>query len=176
MTREWLCTPPHPLGLVKKQKKVTISFFAGVDIIVKYIKNISLNFEKNWSWFWSPSKTLKNRLTPYNPNFFCSFHRVFVTQNDWLELTVSTKKSVLKNMHWVPRYYQKSFQNQPSKPNQQTLTHFGWYLSKMKEKHVFFFSIYRKEWLCKGTAPRVGITQAPQHDITYNIPRCTSMG
>ena len=37
-----------PLGLVKKQK-VIISFFAGVNIIVKYIKNIYLNFQKNRS-------------------------------------------------------------------------------------------------------------------------------
>ena len=36
-----------------------------------------------------------------------SDYRVHGTQNDRLELTVSTQKSVLKNMHWVQRYHQK---------------------------------------------------------------------
>ena len=35
-------------------------------------------------------------------------------QIDRLELTVSTQKSVLKNMHRVSRYYQKSVENQTS--------------------------------------------------------------
>ena len=33
-----------------------------------------------------------------------SDYRVHGTQNDWLELTVSTQKSVLKSMHRVLRY------------------------------------------------------------------------
>ena len=53
------------------------------------------------------SKTLKNRLTPYNPTFFCSVYRVYGTQNDRLELTVSMQISVLKNMQWGPRYWPK---------------------------------------------------------------------
>ena len=39
----------------------------------------------------------------YNSKKNSSDHRVYGTQNDRLELTVSTQKSVLKNMHWVSR-------------------------------------------------------------------------
>ena len=35
----------------------------------------------------------------------------------------------------VPRYYQKSVKNRPSKPNQQNLTHFGRYL---RTRYIFF--------------------------------------
>ena len=58
----------------------------------------------------------------------CSDYRVHGIQIDRLRLTVSMQKSVLKNMHWVPRYHQKSVKNWPSKPNQQNLTHFGRFL------------------------------------------------
>ena len=58
----------------------------------------------------------------------CSDYRVHGIQIDRLGLTVSTQKSVLKNMQPVPRYHQKSVKNWPSKPNQQNLTHFGCYL------------------------------------------------
>ena len=49
-------------------------------------------------------------------------------QIDRLRLTISTQKSVLKNVHRVPRYRPKRVQNLPSKPNQQNSTHFGRYL------------------------------------------------
>ena len=39
--------------------------------------------------------------------YFFHVYRVHGTQNDRLELTVSTQKSVLKNMHRVPRYWPK---------------------------------------------------------------------
>ena len=58
----------------------------------------------------------------------CADYRVHGIQIDRLRLTVSMQKSVLKKKHWVPRYYQKSGQNRPSKPNLQNLTHFDWYL------------------------------------------------
>merc|ERR1712243_451325 len=70
------------------------------------------------NWHLAPLKVKKNR----------SDYRVHGIQIDRLGLTVSTQKSVLKNMHRVPRYYQKSVENRPSKPNQQNLTHFGRYL------------------------------------------------
>ena len=60
---------------------------------------------------------------PFNKN--CSDYRVHGIQIDRLGLTISTQQSALKNMHRVPRYYQKSVQNWPSKPNQLNLTHFG---------------------------------------------------
>ena len=62
-------------------------------------------------------------------------YRVHYTQNNRLELTVSTQKSVLKNIHRVPRNYQKSVENRPSTPNQQNLTHFGRYLGT---RGIFF--------------------------------------
>ena len=57
-----------------------------------------------------------------------SDYRVQGIQIDRLGLTVSMQKSVLKNMHRVQRYYQKSVLNRPSKLKQQNLTHFGRYL------------------------------------------------
>ena len=63
----------------------------------------------------SPLKVKKNR----------SDYRVQGIKIDQLGLTISTQKSVLKNVHRVPRYYPKSVQNRPSKPNQQNLTHIG---------------------------------------------------
>ena len=39
----------------------------------------------------------------YNSKKNCSVYKVYGTQNNRLELTVSTQKSVLKNMHWVSR-------------------------------------------------------------------------
>ena len=65
----------------------------------------------------------------------CSDYGVHGIQIERLGLTVPTQKSVLKNMHRVPRYYQKSVQNRPSKPNQQNLTHFGRYL---RTRDIFF--------------------------------------
>ena len=40
----------------------------------------------------------------YNSKKDCFVCRVYGTQNDRLEFTVSTQKSVLKNMHLVLRY------------------------------------------------------------------------
>ena len=74
---------------------------------------------------WHPLKVIAPFITRKKIR---SVYKVYGTQNDRLELTVSTQKSVLKNMHRVPRYYQKSVENRPSKPNQQNLTHFGRYL------------------------------------------------
>ena len=54
----------------------------------------------------------------------CSDFGVHGVQIDWLGLTISTQKSVLKNMHHVPRCYPKSVKNRPSKPNLQNLIHF----------------------------------------------------
>ena len=48
-------------------------------------------------WLWPLSKWKKN----------CSDYRVDGIQTDRLGLTVSTQKSVLKNMHQVPRYRPK---------------------------------------------------------------------
>ena len=45
--------------------------------------------------------------TLYNLIFLYSFYRVLCTQNNQLELTVSTQKSPLKNTHWVLRYWVK---------------------------------------------------------------------
>ena len=83
-------------------------FFTGVDIVVIYIKNISLKFQKNWSWFWSPQKTLNNLQPTYNwKRQSCSIYRVHGIQNNRLDLSVSTQKSLSKKMHRVPRYCTK---------------------------------------------------------------------
>ena len=72
-----------------------------------------------------PTKWLL-RLYKWKKN--CSDYGVHGIQIERLGLTVPTQKSVWQNMDRVPRYYQKSVQNRPSKPNQQNLTHFGRYL------------------------------------------------
>ena len=74
-------------------------------------------------------------LTPLSVKKKCSDYRIHGIQIDRLGLTVSTQKSVLKNMHRVPRYYQKDVKNRPSQPNQQNLTHFGQYL---RTRCIFF--------------------------------------
>ena len=51
-----------------------------------------------------------------SPKKNSSDYRVHGTQNDRLELTVSTQKLVLKNMHRVRRYWQKSLK----------ICRFGW--------------------------------------------------
>ena len=76
-------------------------------------------------WIWPLYQWKKN----------CSHYGVHGIQIDRLGLTVPTQKSVLKNMYRVPRYYQKSAQNRSTKPNQQKLTHFGWYL---RTRCIFF--------------------------------------
>ena len=57
------------------------------------------------------TQVLSNREDLANPfiiqKYFFHVYRVHGTQNDRLELTVSTQKSVLKNMHRVPRYWPK---------------------------------------------------------------------
>ena len=65
----------------------------------------------------------------------CSDYRVHGIQIDQLGLMISTQQSVLKNMHRVLRYHQKSVQNWTSKPNQQILTYFGRYL---RTRCIFF--------------------------------------
>ena len=94
---------------------------------------------KYWAWgifqifIWSPLsyiffQFLKLQSPFKSPKKNSSDYRVHGTQNDQLEPRVSTQKSVFKNMQRVPRYRPKSVQNRPSKPNQQNLAHFDWYL------------------------------------------------
>ena len=53
---------------------------------------------------WPPLKLIAPFITRKK---ICSVYKVYGTQNDRLELTVSTQKSVLKNMHRVPRFSPK---------------------------------------------------------------------
>ena len=71
----------------------------------------------------------------YNSKNFCSVYRVHGAQNDGLELTVSVQKSVLKNIHRVPRYEQKSVKIQDTKPNLHIFGHFGRFL---RTQCIFF--------------------------------------
>ena len=54
---------------------------------------------------------------PFKGEKNCSDYGVHRIQIDRLGLTISTQKSILKIVHRVPRFYQKSVQNQPSKQN-----------------------------------------------------------
>ena len=62
--------PTWRIRVGQKNKKSHNLFFAGVYIIVKYIKNIYLNFPKQLESILITLKDPKNRLTPYNPKFF----------------------------------------------------------------------------------------------------------
>ena len=75
--------------------------------------------------YWPPLKLTAPFITRKKNS---SDHRVYGTQNDRLELTVSTQKSVLKNMHRVPRYWWKCVGIWPAKPNLHIFGQFWWYL------------------------------------------------
>ena len=66
---------------------------------------------------------------PYNLNNFFFVCTSNCTQNDRLDLTVSTQKSVLKTNHPVPRYLPKCFLTRRAKPNLQQIMVFLKYLS-----------------------------------------------
>ena len=86
--------------------------------------------------FYLPHFSLKKFLDPFiGQKNNSSDYRLHGTQNDRLELTVSTQKSFLKNMHWVLRYWPKCAQIQVTKPNLHILRHFGPYLGTL---YVFF--------------------------------------
>ena len=93
-----------------------------------------------WKWLWPLYRWKK----------ICSDYRVHGIQIDRLRLTVSMQKSVLKYMHRVPRYHQKSVKNRPSKPNHQNLTHFGRYL---RTQSIFF----KTDFCVETVSPRRSI-------------------
>ena len=61
--------------------------------------------------------------------------RLHGTQNDQLEPTIPTQKSVLKNIDRVPRYQPKCVWIQVNKPNLHMIKHFGSFLST---RWIFF--------------------------------------
>ena len=79
---------------------------------------------------------------------------------DRLGLLVLLQKSVLKNVHWDPKYNQKSVENQPSKPNQQNSTHFSQY----RGTRCMFF----KTDFCVETV-------SPSWSIYIEIPKHTNI-
>ena len=92
------------------------------------------------------ARNFKKMSDPFICQKNCSDYRVHGIQIDRLGLTISTQKSVLKNMHRVPRYYQKSVQNRPSKPNLQNLIHFGRYFWP----RYIFLHFALKPWVQAG--------------------------
>ena len=80
----------------------------------------------------SPKISTTSFITQKN---FRYVYRVHCTQNDRLEPTVSTQKSVLKNFNRVRRYEQKCVQIQVAKPNLNIFGYFGWFL---RNRCVFF--------------------------------------
>ena len=64
------------------------------------------HFHFSWSDFVACSRNLWTTQIPCN-NYNYSEYRVHGTQNNRLELSVSMQKSILKNIHWVLRYWQK---------------------------------------------------------------------
>ena len=61
-------------------------------------------FQLSW-WFGRPPQETPQPFIMQEENF--SVKRIHYTQNDQLDLTVSIKKSVLKNMHRILRYLSK---------------------------------------------------------------------
>ena len=72
-------------------------------------------------WYWPPLKLTAPFITQKKNS---SDYRVHGIQNDRLELTVSTQKSVLKNMHRVQRYLTICAKIQVAKPNLHILGRF----------------------------------------------------
>ena len=70
-----------------------------------------------------------------SPKKNSSDYRVYGSQNDGLEPRVSTQKSVLQNMHRVPRYWQKCIQIYLFKQNVKNFLHFCQYL---RTRCIFF--------------------------------------
>ena len=135
--------PSYILRRSEKQKKLKMILPIVRKVVYIYTKQGSGLKKSNLGHFpmrkW-PTKWLL-RLYKWKKN--CSDYGVHGIQIERLGLTVPTQKSVLKNMHRVPRYYQKSVQNRPSKPNHRNLTHFGRYLGT---RCIFF-----KTDFCVGT-------------------------
>ena len=78
----------------------------------------------------APFRTKKKKSSDY---------RVHGIQNDRLELTVSTQKTVLKNMHRVLRYWSKCAKIQVAKPNLHILRRFGQYI---RTQCIFFKTVF----------------------------------
>ena len=73
-----------------------------------YIKKQDPNRKIGFLIFYLPFSSLKKFLDPFiGQKYNSSAYRLHGTQNDRLELTVSTQKSDLKNMQRVPRYWPK---------------------------------------------------------------------
>ena len=100
---KWLCR----VGCVIKSKNEVWERALWNQVVLLYKETGSK--EKNWIFDFLPTPffTWKIPGPLYNWKKKSSDYRLHGTQNDRLELTVSTQKSVLKNMYWVPRYYQK---------------------------------------------------------------------
>ena len=89
-----------------KIEKITFSKRLIVIIMVYHIgfkkKNVIFDFE---GFFVGGFSTLKIFNPLYSSKKNCFVYRAHGTQIDRLELTVSMKKSVLKNTYQVPRYW-----------------------------------------------------------------------
>ena len=81
-----------------------------------YIKQGSIKKKRIFKILAGCFYVLKFLRTFYNSKNVCLVYRIYGTQNNQLELTVSAQKSVLKNMHWLLTY-------QPKCP---TFYKFGW--------------------------------------------------
>ena len=82
----------------------------------------------------TPFFTLKIPGPLYESKKNSSDYRLHGTQNDRLEPTVSMQKSVLKNMHWVQRYWRKGSQILSFCLKSQIRIHFCQYL---RTRYIF---------------------------------------
>ena len=86
-------------------KNSAYSFFFVCFYIYKSGKKLKKRFFWSYLLFFDRQICVDPFISQKN---FCSVYGLHGTQNDRLELTVSTQKTVLKKTHRVPRYWPKS--------------------------------------------------------------------
>ena len=121
-----------PLGRVIiiffQQKILPIVFF----FVCFYIYKLGGKLKKRFFWSYLLFFYRQICVDPFiSQKNFCSVYGLHGTQNDRLELTVSTQKTVLKKTHRVPRYWPKSLQIMRFGLATWILAYFGQYLGTL---------------------------------------------
>ena len=107
-----------------QQKFLPIVFF-----VCFYIYKLGGKLKKRFFWSYLLFFDRQICLDPFiTQKKICSVYGLHGTQNDRLELTVSTQKTVLKKTHRVPRYWPKSLKIMRFGLATSILAHFGQYL------------------------------------------------
>ena len=117
-------------------KNFCLQFF----FVCFYIYKLGGKLKKRFFWSYLLFFYRQIFLDPFiTQKKICSVYGLHGTQNDRLELTVSTQKTVSKKTHRVPRYWPKCAKIEVAKPNLIILRLFGQYLGT---RCVFFKTVF----------------------------------